>query len=340
MPVAAKLFPAGLQIRLDLQSFEAFETAARDWQIETAQLEPGSYRGRLRGAHTDQLQLGHSWRSLGTHICGAIPRGTYLLSLPVRAGGPMQFHGFPGSESDVFLQDDARGLDFSFGGALEILTLAVSQAELTRRARDLWGDTASAILRRSVLGFGSAARARRAATDVQEALRRALALPCGTMDQASQKELENAALDAVLARIDVSIPSSAGIERRRAGRRAAAFLLENWSSDISLSDVCRATGATRRTLHEGFLELHGLPPMAFLRCVRLCRARRRLESGGTVTSAATRSGFDHLGRFAEAYRRHFGERPSETLRLAGGRAGSPATRMGRRLPATGGAGSP
>ncbi len=314
MSEAAKVFPAGLQIRLDLDSFEAFEAAARDWQIETTQLESGPYRGRLRAAHTDLLQLGHSWRSLGTHIGGAIPRGTFLLSVPVRAGGPMQFQGQRGAPCDVFLQDDARGLDFSFGGPLEILTLAVSQAELMRRARDLWGDDALPILRRGVLKFGHGTGARRAATDIQAGLRKALARPPGAMDRRSQKEIENAVLDAVLARVQADLPESGGIERRRAGRRAAAFLLENWSSDLSLSDVCRATGATRRTLHEGFLELHGLPPMAFLRCVRLCRARRRLAAGVSVTMSATSSGFEHLGRFAEVYRRFFGESPSATRR--------------------------
>lgn len=316
MPEGAKVFPAGLQIRLDLDSFEAFEEAARNWRIETAQLEPGEYRGRLRGAHTDRLQVGHSWRSLGTHIRGAIPRGTYLLSLPVRVGGPMQSQGNPGAVCDVFLQDDARGLDFSFAGPLEILTLAVSQAELMRRAGDLWGDEASAILRRGVLNLGHESQARHASADIKKALRTMLALPSGAMDRQSQRRHENHVLDSVLARVQTDLPDSGGVERRRVGRRAAAFLVENWSSDLSLSDVCRATGATRRTLHEGFLELHGLPPMAFLRCIRLCRARRRLSAGASVTISATSSGFEHLGRFAEVYRRFFGESPSATRRGA------------------------
>jgi AraC-like DNA-binding protein len=40
------------------------------------------------------------------------------------------------------------------------------------------------------------------------------------------------------------------------------------------------------------------------------------EPGTTVTSVALDSGFAHLGRFAAAYRHHYGESPSETLRLA------------------------
>jgi AraC family transcriptional regulator, ethanolamine operon transcriptional activator len=306
------VFPAGLQLRLDLDSFEAFEAAAVNWQIETTQLEPGAYRGRLRGAHTANLQVGFSWRSLGTHIRGAIPRGTYLLSLPVRWGGPMQFHGRPHLEGDLLIQDDARGLDFSSASQLEILTVAVSGAELTDRALAYWRDAAPAVLRRRVLRLKSAALANAAVQDLHAVLRSALAEPSGALGPRRQKEIENAALDALLARVDVAVPPSGAVERRRAGRRAAEFLVENWSAEISLADVCRATGAARRTVHEGFLELHGLPPMAFLRCVRLCRARRSLATGASVTMSATRCGFEHLGRFAETYRRFFGENPSET----------------------------
>jgi transcriptional regulator GlxA family with amidase domain len=59
-------------------------------------------------------------------------------------------------------------------------------------------------------------------------------------------------------------------------------------------------------------------PMAFLREVRLGRARRDLEaadptSGITVTEIATRCGFGSPSRFASHYWTRFGERPSRTL---------------------------
>jgi transcriptional regulator GlxA family with amidase domain len=58
--------------------------------------------------------------------------------------------------------------------------------------------------------------------------------------------------------------------------------------------------------------------MAYLRALRLEKVRDTLsaaEPGSvSVTEVAARWGFVHLGRFAGAYSRAFGERPSETLR--------------------------
>jgi TolB-like protein len=57
-------------------------------------------------------------------------------------------------------------------------------------------------------------------------------------------------------------------------------------------------------------------PMAFLRDLRLGRARQELlraSGGASVTDIARRSGFNHVGRFATQYRARYGESPSATL---------------------------
>jgi transcriptional regulator GlxA family with amidase domain len=67
--------------------------------------------------------------------------------------------------------------------------------------------------------------------------------------------------------------------------------------------------------------------MTYLRQVRLRRAREALEAAErdatTVGIVAARLGILHMSRFAAAYRRAFGEGPSETLnRPAGHRPSS------------------
>jgi transcriptional regulator GlxA family with amidase domain len=61
----------------------------------------------------------------------------------------------------------------------------------------------------------------------------------------------------------------------------------------------------------------GGSPTAHLRRVRLDRVRAELSAarpGTTVSDVAYRWGFTHLGRFAGAYAKRFGEPPSTTLR--------------------------
>lgn len=81
-------------------------------------------------------------------------------------------------------------------------------------------------------------------------------------------------------------------------------------------DVCSALGVSRRTLQYCFAEIYGISPLAYLRLIRLNRARQALlvaREGDTVAQIAAHWGFWHLGRFAQDYRHLFGELPSDTL---------------------------
>jgi AraC-like DNA-binding protein len=74
-------------------------------------------------------------------------------------------------------------------------------------------------------------------------------------------------------------------------------------------------GLKPRALQVQFLKHFGTTPLAYVRDHRLEVARRYLRDlrrEWSVTEVATRLGFDHLGRFAGAYRRKFGECPSVT----------------------------
>jgi AraC-like DNA-binding protein len=84
--------------------------------------------------------------------------------------------------------------------------------------------------------------------------------------------------------------------------------------------LAEAAGVSLRSLYAGFREHRGLSPMAYLRTVRLERVRHDLLNDAalsSVTGAALRWGFAHLGRFSADYRRAFGECPAETLRRRG-----------------------
>jgi transcriptional regulator GlxA family with amidase domain len=86
----------------------------------------------------------------------------------------------------------------------------------------------------------------------------------------------------------------------------------------TVAELAAAVALSVRSLQEGFRRSLDTTPMAYLRRLRLERVRQELSDAepGTarVTEVATRWGFVHLGRFAAAYSRAFGERPSATLR--------------------------
>jgi AraC-like DNA-binding protein len=87
-----------------------------------------------------------------------------------------------------------------------------------------------------------------------------------------------------------------------------------WTTTALARSVCVSV----RGLQEGFARSVGIPPMRYLREVRLHRAYKDLRSAdpyvATVEHVARRWGFTSLGRFASVYREKFGENPSDTLR--------------------------
>ncbi|WP_162901214.1 helix-turn-helix domain-containing protein [Breoghania sp. L-A4] len=114
---------------------------------------------------------------------------------------------------------------------------------------------------------------------------------------------------------------SASTRRRamRIARAASAFIEGRLSEDQlpTMIEICRELRVSRRTLQYAFLDYASLTPLDYLRRVRLNGARRLLRETDpqaiTVTEAAMRFGFLHLGRFAQDYKTLFGESPSATL---------------------------
>lgn len=104
--------------------------------------------------------------------------------------------------------------------------------------------------------------------------------------------------------------------------RARAWIAEHLADPVTIADIAAAAGTGVRSLQITFRREVGLTPMEYLRDARLATARTELTTGidaasgepPTVAAVALRWGFSNAGRFSSAYRRRFGEYPSDTLR--------------------------
>jgi AraC-like DNA-binding protein len=99
-------------------------------------------------------------------------------------------------------------------------------------------------------------------------------------------------------------------------RWAEAFIEAHFAEPLSLAKIAAQAGMSARSLQNGFQNFRHVPPMAFLRSLRLKHAHEVLLSDPgtvTVTEVALRCGYNHLGEFASAYRHAFGETPKQTL---------------------------
>lgn len=100
-------------------------------------------------------------------------------------------------------------------------------------------------------------------------------------------------------------------------RRAEEYMRAHLKEAISISDLIRICGCSQSTLFSAFRNARDYTPMEFLVEQRLQNARKNLlkkAPKASVLDIALESGFRHLGRFSQFYKKRFGERPSETLR--------------------------
>lgn len=100
-------------------------------------------------------------------------------------------------------------------------------------------------------------------------------------------------------------------------KRTEEFILAHAREPLSIEHLADQAGVSVRTLFSGFKEFRNTSPMAFLRDVRMEHVHQELRRPGndSVTDIALKWGFAHLGRFAQEYRKRYGELPSATLRF-------------------------
>src|SRR3981081_2824408 len=114
----------------------------------------------------------------------------------------------------------------------------------------------------------------------------------------------------------------------RSVRRALDAMRANAGHDWSLADLADISGVSGRTLQRQFRSFLGKTPRAVLTDIRFECARRELLQGlpdAKVMDVALNSGFQHCGRFSVAYRRRYGETPSQTQKRQAGFIGALAS---------------
>jgi AraC-like DNA-binding protein/tetratricopeptide (TPR) repeat protein len=103
----------------------------------------------------------------------------------------------------------------------------------------------------------------------------------------------------------------------RGVRRALDAMHASVGREISLAKLAAAAGVSGRALQRQFRTFLGKTPHEVLTDIRFETARRKLLRGAPgmkIMDVAARCGFPHFGRFSVAYRRRYGETPSQTLK--------------------------
>lgn len=280
-------------------------------------LDTRLYYRPLRGIGIGRMSYGAT-----VDIDPGMLRDFYLLQVPLRGQETVEVAGervwsTAGTASFV---SPGVGFRMQHGQGTEKLFLRVERAALEQRFVQLQG--------RPLRGGLTFAPGVPLDTRAGDSVRRLLAWLAAEASDGLMLEQPLAAAsveDMVLTTLLDSLPHNQGLPWRdaeaaapRCLRRARDYMAAHIDEPISVGDIAAQAGVSSRSLYLAFRKHHGTSPMAWLRELRLERVRAELQNqpGASVTSAALRWGFTHLGQFSAAYRRRFGELPSQTLARA------------------------
>ena len=100
-------------------------------------------------------------------------------------------------------------------------------------------------------------------------------------------------------------------------QRMQDYIEANMDSEISLSDLSRASLYSPWYSYRLFREYLNLTPAEYIRKYRLSRAAQRLREGGErVIDVAYDMGFANVDTFTRAFCREFGLNPSDYMKTA------------------------
>jgi len=316
--------PPAVAMRQEFRDFDEFAETILGWGLDWVQLDRGPLHATLQQVATPSTLLTRFRFSRKFHQRGLNPPGTRTFGF-IGANSPhMEWRGREGSGDHIIAfppEDDFECVSHAgFHGD----TLSVSDDRL----RSVAGVMGVPDLLETLPGHQAVIEAdpRRV-----EAVRLSLtgvhtrmAAPRGEVFSGPDPaETDFKVIATLVAALTTSrlpgLRSDKPALRTRVVQLALDYIEAHAEEPPTIEAICRASGASWRTLNYAFRDRFGVTPKQYLQMVRLQRVRRDLlrpEIDAPVSETAAAWGFWHMGAFAADYRRQFDELPSETARRA------------------------
>lgn len=291
--------------------------AQPEWSLEYQQLSGGGFTGLVQHVQLPGMRLVREDCSHALRQRGMLSRGCYAFAMPLEQAGIAILNG-QRVDRDAIMAGRMDELDLCTPDRVSLIAIVVDAALLTPLWERMYLTQPAAWLESQVVVPARPVAAAALRQMHLRALADVSARDSPFRDLTALVQLRDALLiewiEALPESVDMSeLPSAQA--RKRLVDRACALMLSAPDEPMSMLEVCRHVGASRRKLNYCFQDVLGTSPVKYLRAVRLGGARRELRAGiGPVQDVAARWGFWHLSQFSADYRKQFGELPSATLR--------------------------
>lgn len=317
-----KKTPSSFVVEHRFDDVDELAEVARSWDLDFRQLHRGVFKGSFLQAGSPSLQLARTRLRGVLHQHGTTPVGLFTFAISVQQRIDLRWRHHDIGRDEILVHHPSSELESTSKTDFEMLLVSVPESVL-----ECAFERAGVTIARHRLADLEIARSARAPIQelrlwIAASLDSAFENP-SLLEKFDQGGQNAAVVGDLLARC--LMPSLTTDSPRRSTRRrrlvenAVHLARRNAGEIASVEDLCRISGASKRTLRRGFQERFGTTPKAYLQAQRLIGARRQLRATDPSTSIsdiANELGFWHLGQFAADYRRQFGELPSQTVRRA------------------------
>lgn len=309
-----------------MPGFRQFSTALGVCEIDAVLLSPDSPRLSLRLSEHVHARAGLLQLDCAVRGRFVLPDDVCLLVHVDQTGAQSWCHGQAFARHSAVLVRPRGTSEFMLGAGSRLLFIVVRQDWIRPLLATGGGETAGWDVCAAHFSIGTAASPagllqlyQSLAGELEAGVENALAGARPVADEALLREVIQTHLqEAQSLHPDDRMPNSRSQRTHYLVlQRVEHFMRSRLRKDIYLHEMCEAGGVSERTLRNVFEHMVGVSPNRYLAMMRLCMAYRSLAradmSRQSVKSVALSYGLWDLSRFADHYRRIFGELPRATL---------------------------
>ena len=309
-----------------LKTNDADELAefVRGWDQEHIQLTKGTFEWETCIIEIDGFQFSEEFYGAPALFRGSTPPETFSIGIPKLYLGEFLYGGNIVSKDCCLTGNFRQYLDLKTSNETSLLLVTTPIASILTRAEKM----KLPLTREQLLSPGiitpDPTAMRQLSDYLEELLLLAKTHPDRLTDISQGNSIAHLILeDSLPLLLDVLTSDSNFLpekesRRRKLVKRAEVIMRDRLDLPITLTDLCQELETSKRSLYYAFEESFGLPPMQYLKILRLHSVRRALKSANPQTSKVTKIaghyGFWHMGQFSTDYKIMFGKSPSTTLK--------------------------
>jgi AraC family transcriptional regulator, ethanolamine operon transcriptional activator len=298
--------------------FESFAASLRQVDMRIMLTYDRGQRWRTQIASLNQITIHYGLEGGGIICEGAANPDVVTFFLPMKNSAAITCNGAICDDNSWLLQYPGREFYYNVTGPNEWVSLHIPMHRWTDLVNDSGRLPSNQLMKSSPKQMAR----------LRNAIWRFMAIDHGYSRFLEIPSIQSAIEDEILSAI-VSIttlepashpatPGRPAIPRDQVLQRAKRLIEQRPNGRLPTSRLAFAAGVSERTLRSIFREYYGVAPLRYLKLRQLHLVRSALKKAGpeseSLKQIAEQFGIWEVSRFAQHYRRLFGESPWQTLR--------------------------